>query len=253
MIFCANPKAQYLANKSEIDAAVLKVLESGTYILGEQVSLFEQEFAEYLDAIGNKTGHSIICGDFNLPHYSWQNDEFLPGISSEEKLIINSLKSLCDDFFLKQNITQPTHLAGNTLDLLFTNNQHLLHSYSCHETLRSYSDHHIVEAKTQFKATSPADEDKPDFISLLDKHNFFSNDIQWNQLSEELENINWTGQLSNKSPEETYCTILHHIHELTTKFVPLKQSQKQSFAKIPRDRRILMKKRRRFQLQLSNH
>ena len=46
MILCANPNAQYLANKNEIDTAVLDVLESGIYILGEQVSLFEQEFAE---------------------------------------------------------------------------------------------------------------------------------------------------------------------------------------------------------------
>ncbi len=63
MIFCANPKAQYLANKSEIDAAVLNVLESGTYILGEQVSLFEQEFAEYLEinyAIGCASGTDAL-------------------------------------------------------------------------------------------------------------------------------------------------------------------------------------------------
>ena len=63
MILCANPKSQYLANKSEIDAAVLKVLESGTYILGEQVSLFEQEFAEYLEinyAIGCASGTDAL-------------------------------------------------------------------------------------------------------------------------------------------------------------------------------------------------
>jgi len=57
MIFCANPKAQYLPHKEEIDAAVLKVLGSGTYILGEQVSLFEKEFSQYLDA-----GFAVGCG-----------------------------------------------------------------------------------------------------------------------------------------------------------------------------------------------
>lgn len=50
MIMCANPMAQYLPYKEEIDAEVLKVLGSGTYILGQQVSLFEKEFAEYLGA-----------------------------------------------------------------------------------------------------------------------------------------------------------------------------------------------------------
>jgi len=57
VIFCANPKAQYLPYKDEIDAAVLKVLNSGSYILGEQVSLFEEEFADYLGA-----GFTVGCG-----------------------------------------------------------------------------------------------------------------------------------------------------------------------------------------------
>jgi dTDP-4-amino-4,6-dideoxygalactose transaminase len=57
MIFCANPNAQYLSYKDEIDATILSVLDSGIYILGEQVSLFEREFAEYLD-----TGFIVGCG-----------------------------------------------------------------------------------------------------------------------------------------------------------------------------------------------
>jgi dTDP-4-amino-4,6-dideoxygalactose transaminase len=48
MILCSNPKAQYNAYKDEIDSAVKKVLESGWYVLGEEVALFEKEFAEYV-------------------------------------------------------------------------------------------------------------------------------------------------------------------------------------------------------------
>ncbi|MCP4535632.1 MAG: DegT/DnrJ/EryC1/StrS family aminotransferase [Chloroflexi bacterium] len=43
-----SPKGNYLAHESEIDAAVAQVLESGWYILGQQVTAFEQEFAAYL-------------------------------------------------------------------------------------------------------------------------------------------------------------------------------------------------------------
>ncbi len=57
MISCANPKAQYLPYKDEITEAIQKVLDSGNYILGEQVSLFEKEFAEYLGA-----DFAIGCG-----------------------------------------------------------------------------------------------------------------------------------------------------------------------------------------------
>jgi dTDP-4-amino-4,6-dideoxygalactose transaminase len=44
----ADPKSSYLACKGEIDAAILTVLESGSYIMGEQVASFEEEFASYL-------------------------------------------------------------------------------------------------------------------------------------------------------------------------------------------------------------
>lgn len=43
-----NPRADYLAHQSEYEAAIKQVLDSGWYILGEQVSAFEAEFANYL-------------------------------------------------------------------------------------------------------------------------------------------------------------------------------------------------------------
>ena len=43
-----NPKANYLAHKSEIDRAIARVLESGWYILGREVEAFEIEFADYI-------------------------------------------------------------------------------------------------------------------------------------------------------------------------------------------------------------
>lgn len=48
MILCSNPKAQYSAYKDDIDSAVKRVLESGWYILGEEVKHFEAEFSDYI-------------------------------------------------------------------------------------------------------------------------------------------------------------------------------------------------------------
>lgn len=48
MILCSNPLAQYQAHKAEIDAAMLRVLDKGKYILGEEVKAFESEFATYI-------------------------------------------------------------------------------------------------------------------------------------------------------------------------------------------------------------
>src|SRR5947208_12068674 len=54
----ANPGAGYRALKSEIDAAVARVLESGWYILGQEGRAFEAEFAAWLGA-----GTAVGCGN----------------------------------------------------------------------------------------------------------------------------------------------------------------------------------------------
>lgn len=53
-----NPKADYLAYKQEIDTAIAEVLESGSYILGQQVAGFEQEFSSYVGV-----AHAVSVGN----------------------------------------------------------------------------------------------------------------------------------------------------------------------------------------------
>ncbi len=50
MILCNNPRVQYLAHKAEIDATILRVLDEGWYVLGQEVQRFETEFASYVNA-----------------------------------------------------------------------------------------------------------------------------------------------------------------------------------------------------------
>src|SRR3954470_14264420 len=52
-----NPKANYLAHASEIDAAIREVLDAGWYILGQQTAAFEREFADYVG-----TTHALGVG-----------------------------------------------------------------------------------------------------------------------------------------------------------------------------------------------
>jgi dTDP-4-amino-4,6-dideoxygalactose transaminase len=63
MIPQSNPKANYIAHKTEIDVAVKRVLESGWYILGNEVSSFEQEFAKNMEithAVGVASGTDAL-------------------------------------------------------------------------------------------------------------------------------------------------------------------------------------------------
>src|SRR3989304_8406125 len=49
MIYRCDLRPQYLLYKKEIIEAILKVLNSGRYTLGEEVKFFEEEFAKYLN------------------------------------------------------------------------------------------------------------------------------------------------------------------------------------------------------------
>jgi dTDP-4-amino-4,6-dideoxygalactose transaminase len=63
MILCGNPRAQYETRKAAIDDAVKRVLESGRYILGEEVLAFEREFASYVgvrDVVGVGSGTEAL-------------------------------------------------------------------------------------------------------------------------------------------------------------------------------------------------
>src|SRR5690242_17369199 len=54
----ANPGAGYRALQAEIDAAVARALQSGWYILGQEVRAFEAEFAAWLGA-----AKAVGCGN----------------------------------------------------------------------------------------------------------------------------------------------------------------------------------------------
>ena len=63
MIPFVDLKAQYNSIKDEINEAVLKVLESAQFVLGDEVKTLEQEFAVYCNAqqgVAVNTGTSAL-------------------------------------------------------------------------------------------------------------------------------------------------------------------------------------------------
>src|SRR6478736_5736627 len=60
MMHFADPHAAYKSRKAEIDAAVVRVLESGRFVLDQEVAAFESEFATWIGVdhaigVGNGT------------------------------------------------------------------------------------------------------------------------------------------------------------------------------------------------------
>src|SRR3989344_4639136 len=63
MILCSDPKKQYLVYRKPIREAIQRVLDSGWYILGNEVKSFEAEFAKYIgvkEAVGVRSGTEAL-------------------------------------------------------------------------------------------------------------------------------------------------------------------------------------------------
>ena len=62
-IYTSDPRSEYLSLKNEINSSINKVLESGNYILGQEVENFEFEFSKYIgvkQSVGVGSGTDAI-------------------------------------------------------------------------------------------------------------------------------------------------------------------------------------------------
>ena len=104
-----------------------------------------EKLKKSLSSLSDPSPNIFFCGDFNIPHVNWSDTMDLKGLSTSEKAMLASLEELQKEYFLNQHITNPTHIGGGVLDLLFCNNDAIIHSYETLQPLRSTSDHFVVE------------------------------------------------------------------------------------------------------------
>ena len=217
-----------------------------------------QVLSKYLMELPSPTPDLIICDDLNLPHADWENGKCQPGATKDEQQMVQELHTLTTENFMVQYVVETTHRDGNTLDLLFSNNFDLIHSFtSAHYLL---SDHHMIEFKAVYKPNISHQEEKvaenenealkpsqPSFRNF----NFFSDDINWESTNHAFSNYNWWWDFKGCTPDammEKFCAIcLVSVPD----YVPPRSKAQSSNNKIPRHRRIFMRTRRRINIQLS--
>ena len=184
---------------------------------------------------------------------TWSDSSTSKGCTTSEKLMVDIIQQLQNEYFLNQHITTSTHVDGGVLDLLFCNNDAIIHSYETLQPLRSTSDHFVVEISSPLLRSEQAEEAKGSLLSAIDNLNFYSNDIDWNGMSVAITNSVEVAELSSLPPNEHLQKLLKILIDVAYKYVPVKRSvQRGPRTKIPRERRILMRKRRKLMDQL-NH
>ena len=210
-----------------------------------------------LDELPFPVPELIMCGDFNLPHALWSSRAISPGATSDEKRMIEMMHNLADCYFMSQLISGPTQRSGNTLDLCFSNNSSLLHSYDAINTL--YSDHKILQCNTKFcidgnnsepeTYRTPHPEDGPQ--AEFDNLNFFSEDVKWDDIEHKLSEVSWLEELTDLEPYRMVERINEICLSICRSCVPERTTINRKRSKIPRTRRILMRRRCKVNKQLS--
>ena len=109
------------------------------YIPPDSSNEYYQEFLNYIDTLKDLTGHLVLLGDFNLVDVNWDSLCGQSPFSSD----------FCDAVFalnLTQMIDDPTHIAGNTLDLVLTNVPDNILNVRVHseQPLPIPSDHYVI-------------------------------------------------------------------------------------------------------------
>ena len=216
------------------------------------------EIKRSLNSLPSPTPDIVMCGDFNLPHVKWPEGTAGKKASKEEKLMSKALEELLTEHFLMQVVQTPTHRSGNTLDLCFSNNAALVHSYNCCPSI--FSDHHILEFRTTFNQNTTQEKSfrqirNPEELGArFDNLNFLSEEADWEGLERELNQQAWDEILSSNDETEMLSNFVNVCVETSQTYMPKRKSnEKRNFSQVPRKRRILMRRRGKINKQLASH
>ena len=211
-----------------------------------------KKLEKHINDIQTRSPNIILTGDFNLPHAIWPDGTTRQGASTDEQNMVNKLNEIAEEFLLTQYISKSTHINGNTLDLLFTNNDQLIHSYNIIETIPTISDHHTIEVLSNLKMNTN-NENKTGTglkdVPPIKKLNFHNDSVDWAKIKEDLGSTEWHMEFRRLSPNQMVERIQNICYDIAVQHVPPCKTTSKSNS-IPKDRKALMRRRNRINKRL---
>ena len=214
-----------------------------------------QKFSEVMDLTkrhfeNHENEFKIICGDFNFPTeiVQWYGigdriyDRVIEGRNfgelHDKREAFKMLKGIVSENFMQQLVNKPTR-EERILDLVYSNNTDILTDVSTEEMI-GISDHRAVKFRTNWNDVKKSEKKntKPKIA------NFDLSKAKWTDIKEEMEAINWTNELKNKSSaqmKEKIISIITNIFEGCQ--TPLKKYGENATGSIPWKRRQLFRKK----------
>lgn len=226
--------------------------KGGNYSTAKEFNESLQKLTAVIEKLPSPTPNIILAGDFNLPKTNWPQGTAKSGATPDERDMIELLSKFTTQHFLSQHILEQTHEAGNTLDLIFTNNTDIIHSYTVTPT-QPVSPHYLVSCKSPLLSSIPtAPCIKKDNDSIFDTLNLFSEETNWINIENSLVQVDWAAALHGLEPVEMTEKLINECAHLAKDNAPLKPKQNDGkTTHIPRHRKILMRKRTKIENKYS--
>ena len=223
-------------------------------------NLFLQSLEAIKQIINNfeehdKRAHDILLtSDCNFPDIKWVNgcghlqEGRDHGHLGEDRRQALALLEFAEEYFLHQVINTPTR-RNNILDLVFTNNLHLIndHSIICNDRL---SDHYIIKFNLNYDNIGDNCHSAPKkdyYKTNLHEFDFYgASDELWYRFNILVQDVNFEELFENCSPTQKLETFYSKVSEIAEIIFEKKNSEEDvkifsSKNKIPRKIRILMR------------
>ena len=201
------------------------------------------------DYIKEKKEDILLIGDFNFPKINWESNR-PAGRTSKEKAQAELLLGLMNENSMTQLVNEPTRL-NNILDLVITNNTQMVHSVNCSPTI--ISDHKAVIVKIQKldkSITKKLSVEKDQCV--LKNLNFYNSSIDWNSINLAFENTNWNEMDTLDTTENKLSFLLEKLKSVCSVYIPKRKKMNPRKQCIPKDRKILMRKRTKIRKKLKS-
>ena len=186
----------------------------------------------------------IVTGDLNFPMINWESYR-IGSTSADLRVQCERMFTFVERFFLKQIIDKPTR-GKNILDLVLVNNEEATLYTEVVQT--SLSDHNLILCMTRYTTASDMMKHSHDQEGLI-RYNFWDPAVNWDSIRAKL-TLNWQELWMNSSSslDEFYDNFLKVIENVCEEELSYKKKKKTKI--IPRDRRLLMKRRRRLKTRI---
>ena len=221
------------------------------------------KFKECLEKIRNykdkfESATILMLGDVNLKYIDWQvetirrPENITENITPRERISSEILLDFVNEELLVQVVTENTRKDKSLLDIVLTSDEDLICDTKVEKTNLD-TDHDKVVCEILLKQinSAPSNSELDSNKKLLDKLNFYK--AEWDPIRDELSGVNWEEIFSDEmSVAQMYKCFEETIYKCSEKHTPVRTERVKSH-KIPRNRLVLIRKRKRINSQINYH